>query len=163
MTTIFAQRTRVICIPILHLICTPLSLLTALVLQRAGAPRRSNITGHGQPTQCCWVCQRGCSQLSFFVGRRYWYVCWFHMHFLMRINPNNNNNWDPWPPQRIRCKLFKWGGSPVDFFIWWFTRDLISVPAPLNAYTALQLCSDYGLLLLLWRRPRPLATSGICF
>ena len=36
-----------------------------------------------------------------------------------------------------------------DFFIWRFTRDLISVPAPLNAHTALQLCSDYGLLLLL--------------
>jgi len=40
-------------------------------------------------------------------------------------------------------------GRRFDFFIWRFTRDLISVPAPLKAYTALQLCSDYGLLLLL--------------
>ena len=32
---------------------------------------------------------------------------------------------------------------------WRSTRDLFSVPVPLNAYTALQLCSDYGLLLLL--------------
>ena len=55
--------------------------------------------------------------------------------------------------------FLKWGGSPVDFFIWRFSRDLISVPTPLNAYTALQLCSDYGLLLLLWRRPGPLATN----
>jgi len=50
---------------------------------------------------------------------------------------------------RICSKLLKRGGSPVDLFIWRFTRDLISVPAPLNAYTALQLCSDYGLLLFL--------------
>ena len=71
-------------------------------------------------------------------------------------------NWDPWLPQRICSKLFKWGGSPVDLLIWRFTRDLISVPAPLNAHTALQLCSDYGLLLLLWRRPAPLATGDIC-
>ena len=72
-------------------------------------------------------------------------------------------NWDPWPPQRICSKLFKWGGPPADFFIWRFSRDFISVPAPLNAHTALQLCSDYGLLLLLWRRPGPLATSDVCF
>jgi len=45
-------------------------------------------------------------------------------------------------------KLLKRGGSPVDFFIWRFTRDLISVPAPLNAHSVRQLCSDYGLLLL---------------
>ena len=37
----------------------------------------------------------------------------------------------------------------VDFLIRRFTRDFISVPAPLNAHTPLQLCSDYGLLLLL--------------
>ena len=37
----------------------------------------------------------------------------------------------------------------ADFFIWRFKRDLVSVPAPLNAHTALQLCLDYGLLLLL--------------
>ena len=36
-------------------------------------------------------------------------------------------------------------------------------PAHLNAHTALQLCSDYGFLLLLWRRPGPLASSDICF
>jgi len=40
---------------------------------------------------------------------------------LIFANNNNNNcgrNWHPWPPQRICCKLCKWGGSPVDFFIW---------------------------------------------
>ena len=52
-------------------------------------------------------------------------------------------NLDTWPPQRIRSKLFKRGGSQVDFFTWRFTRDLISVPAPLDEYTVLQLCSDY--------------------
>jgi len=30
-----------------------------------------------------------------------------------------------------------------------FSRDFTSVPEPLNAHTALQLCSDYGLLLFL--------------
>jgi len=40
------------------------------------------------------VCQRGCSQLFFIVDRRHWYVCWFYMHFLMRINNNNNNKDD---------------------------------------------------------------------
>jgi len=44
-----------------------------------------------------------------------------------------------------------------------FTRDLVSVPAPLNAYTALQLCFDHGLHLFRWRRPGPLATRDICF
>ena len=43
-------------------------------------------------------------------------------------------NWDPWPPQRIRSKLFKWGWSPVDFLIRRFSRDFISVPAPLSAH-----------------------------
>jgi len=37
----------------------------------------------------------------------------------------------------------------VSCFIWRFTRDPITVPASLNAHTALQLCSDYRLLLLL--------------
>ena len=36
-------------------------------------------------------------------------------------------------------------------------------PAPLNSHTALQFCSDHGLLLLRWRRPGPLATCDICF
>ena len=76
---------------------------------------------------------------------------------------SNRSQLRPLAPQRICSKLFKWGGSLVDFFIWRFTRYLIFVPAPLNAYTALQLCSDYGLLLLLWRRPGPIATSDICF
>ena len=44
-----------------------------------------------------------------------------------------------------------------------FTRDLVSVPAPLNAYTALQLCFDHRLHLFRWRRPGPLATRDICF
>jgi len=51
----------------------------------------------------------------------------------------------------------------IDFFIRRSTRDLVSVPAPLNAYTALQLRFDNGLLLFRWRRPWPLATSDICF
>jgi len=54
-------------------------------------------------------------------------------------------------------------GCRLTFFIWRFTRNLISVPAPLDDYTALQLYSDYGLLLFLCRRPGPLATSDICF
>ena len=65
-------------------------------------------------------------------------------HNQYMCNNNNNNNM-------------------VDFFIWRFTRDLISVPVPLNAHTTLQLCSDYGFLLLLWRRPGPVATRDICF
>jgi len=40
------------------------------------------------------VCQRGCSQLSFVVGRRYWYVCWFYMHFLIKIIKHLQENHD---------------------------------------------------------------------
>ena len=40
--------------------------------------------------------QRGCSQLFFIVGKRYWYVCWFYMHFLMRMNHNNNSGVAIW-------------------------------------------------------------------
>ena len=70
----------------------------------------------------------------------------------------------PIPVGLMLCRLeSKCASSPVDFLIWRFSQDLISAPAPLNAHTVLQLCSDYGLLLLLWRRPGPLATSDICF
>ena len=38
-------------------------------------------------------------------------------------------------------------GCVVIIIIWRFTRDLISVPAPLDDYTAHILCSHYGFLL----------------
>ena len=66
------------------------------------------------------------------------------------MNCNNNSNNDN-------------NDDDDDFFIWRSTRDLISVPAPLDACTALQLSSHYGLLLFHWRRPGPLAASDICF
>jgi len=50
---------------------------------------------HSIAPQCCFhlsycLSERLFSVLSFIVGRWYWYVCWFYMHFLMRINNNNN-------------------------------------------------------------------------
>ena len=50
-------------------------------------------------------------------------------HPATAYNNNNNNN------------------NTNVFFIRRSTRDLVSVPVPLNAYTALQLCFDHGLLL----------------
>jgi len=53
-------------------------------------------------------------------------------------------------PVTDECRLQNWLSIGIlcqFFFIRRSTRDLVSVPAPLNAYTALQLCFDHGLIL----------------
>ena len=71
----------------------------------------THLSPHSIEPQCCfylsYCCQRGCSQLSFIVGRQHWYVCRFYMHFLMQINHNNNNN-NNWVNKTKLNKRFLW-------------------------------------------------------
>jgi len=68
---------------------------------------------------------------------------------------------DPWPTERICSELPKRGGSPVELVIWRSTPDLVSIPAPLDDCTALQLSPYHRFLLFHWRRSWSLAASDI--
>jgi len=70
---------------------------------------------------------------------------------------------DPRSVERICSELPQRGWSSVELCLRTFSRDLISISAPFDYCSALQLSLHYGFLLRHRRRPGPLATSDICF
>ena len=89
-----------------------MSLISYLSLDTWSQTMLTHIYPHSIEPQCCFSSVIVC-QLSFFVGRRHWYVCWFYMHCLMRILPSVL--WRCWLGGRkgIRPVKTEWWGAGV--------------------------------------------------